>query len=61
MYEMLKKALGDQADAHIAYAWKVFLNDFLNTDVLGLREKRPETSSTVRGSAKKIEKKSKRS
>lgn len=58
VYEMLKKALGEQVDAELAFAWKVFLNDHVNVDVLNLKDRRPETSSTVRGSAKKVEKKS---
>lgn len=55
---MLKKALNDQTDLETAFAWRAFTNDCLSTDVLGLRDKRPSTSSTSRGSAKKVEKKS---
>jgi hypothetical protein len=59
LYEMLRKALAESCDYESAYAWRVFLMDAITSDPLLLREKRPETSSTNRGSAKKIDKKSK--
>ncbi|CAF0778069.1 unnamed protein product [Brachionus calyciflorus] len=58
LYEMLRKSLGDIADGDMAFAWKVFMNDCTALDLFNLKERRPETSSTTRGSAKKIEKKS---
>ncbi|RNA34371.1 androglobin-like isoform X5 [Brachionus plicatilis] len=57
-YEMLRKALNDVADSDMAYAWKTFMFDTTSSDLFLLKDKRPETSSTNRGSAKKIEKKS---
>jgi hypothetical protein len=56
---MLRKALGDSVDAETAFAWRAFFFDCLTPDILSLKERRPETSSTNRGSAKKIDKKSK--
>jgi len=56
LYEMLRKALGEQVDPEMAFAWRVFLFDFITPDILSLKERRPETSSTNRGSAKKIDK-----
>lgn len=58
LFEMLRKALNDVADSDMAYAWKTFMFDTSANDLFLLKEKRPETSSTNRGSAKKIEKKS---
>lgn len=58
LYEMLKMSLNDQIDSDMAFAWKVFASDFTPHDSLGIKDKRPGTSSTSRGSAKKIEKKS---
>jgi hypothetical protein len=55
---MLRKALGDSVDAEMAFAWRAFFFDCLTPDILSLKERRPETSSTTRGSAKKIDKKS---
>ena len=56
---MLKKALAESCDVDSAFAWRVFLMDAITLDPFLLKEKRPETSSTNRGSAKKIDKKSK--
>lgn len=58
LYEMLKRALSDSADYETTFAWRVFLADPITQDPFGLKERRPETSSTSRGSAKKIDKKS---
>lgn len=58
LYEMLRKALSDSADADMAYAWKTFMFDATSNDLFLLKDKRPETSSTNPGSAKKMEKKS---
>lgn len=58
LYEMLRKALSDSADADMAYAWKTFMFDTTSNDLFLVKDKRPETSSTNRGSAKKAEKKS---
>ena len=56
---MIRKSLAESCDFESAYAWRVFLMDAITTDPLLLKEKRPETSSTSRGSAKKVDKKSK--
>ena len=57
---MLKNALNDAVDHETDFAWRVFLGDAITVDPFLLKEKRPETSSTNRGSAKpKIDKKSK--
>lgn len=58
LYEMLKSALGDQIDAECSFAWKVFANDMTTLEQIYVKEKRPSTASTVRGSAKKLDKKS---
>jgi hypothetical protein len=56
---MLKKSLNESIDHEIAFAWRVFLGDAITVDPFLMREKRPETSSTNRGSAKpKSDKKS---
>jgi hypothetical protein len=41
LYETLRKALAEQADADIAFAWRVFNADFVVSDNFGLKEKRP--------------------
>jgi len=57
---MLKKALNEAADHDATFSWRVFLGDASTPDPLLLKERRPETSSTNRGSAKlKVDKKSK--
>lgn len=55
---MLRKALSESADYEITFSWRVFLADATTSDPFCLKERRPETSSTSRGSAKKIDKKS---
>lgn len=55
---MLRKALNEAADYESAFSWRVFLGDASTPDPFLLKERRPETSSTNRGSAKKVDKKS---
>jgi hypothetical protein len=58
LYEMLKSTLGEQIDAECSFAWKAFTNDLASQEQIFVKEKRPSTGSTVRGSAKKLDKKS---
>lgn len=51
LYEMLRKALPDITEQE-ALGWRVFLGDALSKDPFLLKERRPETSTTNRGSAK---------
>lgn len=48
---MLRKALPEAGEQE-ALAWRVFLADAITRDPFILKEKRPETSTTSRGSAK---------
>lgn len=41
LYEMLRKALGNAADADMTFAWKTFMLDTSPTDIFRLKEKRP--------------------
>jgi hypothetical protein len=49
---MLRKALNEFIDHETAFAWRTFLGDAITIDPFLFKEKRPETSSTNRGSAK---------
>ncbi len=51
LYELLNKALPEAAETE-TFAWRVLLGDATTKDPFNLREKRPETSMTGRGSAK---------
>ncbi len=48
---MLRRSLPEATETE-AFAWRVFLGDAISKDPFNLKEKRPETSTTGRGSAK---------